>query len=346
LEKAVSSTIQPETVLRELSDLWVSLAKESEPGQSSGVLRACAMTLVTAVDESEDAASVWSTVAALMPEHPSRAIVIRFRQSPVRELSARVFSQCWMPFGQRRQICCEQIEIAASDASLPDLPAVIVPLAVSDLPVILWSRGSRLFSLPEFPELIQVADKVVLDAALFPDAAALLRQLAGQIRQETVFGDLAWTRLTRWRELVSQIFENRSYLARLSGIDRVRIGFGGDAKPASGYYLAAWLLDCLENAGAKARVEWEPGMSVRAGDLARLELVGAGDDGLRALIAVAGDGKRHCAEVRVGSLSNRTMFPPDNDYVLLREELSIPGPDPVYTRTLARASRLATAENP
>jgi glucose-6-phosphate dehydrogenase assembly protein OpcA len=250
-----------------------------------------------------------------------------------------------MPFGQRRQICCEQIEITASDASLPDLPAVIVPLAVSDLPVILWCRGSRLFSLPEFPELIKVANKVVLDAALFSDPAALLRQLAEHSRQGQVFGDLAWTRLTRWRELVSQIFENRSYLARMPGIERVRIAFGGDVKPASGYYLAAWLLDGLENAGAKARVEWAPGMNTRVGDLTRVELIGAGDNGLRASIAVAGDGERHCAEVNVDSLSNRTMFPPDNDYVLLREELSIPGTDPVYARTLARASRLAAAQN-
>ncbi|MCU1273198.1 MAG: Glucose-6-P dehydrogenase subunit-like protein, partial [Bryobacterales bacterium] len=238
----------------------------------------------------------------------------------------------------------EQIEITASDASLPDLPAVIVPLAVSDLPVILWCRGSRLFSLPGFPDLTNVARKVVLDAAAFPDPVQLLQQLAERSHQGQIFGDLAWTRLTRWRELVSQIFENRSYLPRLPGVEKVRIGFGGDAKPASGYYLAAWLLDCLENAGAKARVEWEPGMNASAGELARVELLGAGDDGLRASIAVAGDGERHCAEVHVDSLSNRTMFPPENDYVLLREELSIPGPDPVYSRTLARASRLATAE--
>jgi hypothetical protein len=26
-----------------------------------------------------------------------------------------------MPFGQRRQICCEQVEITASDAALADL---------------------------------------------------------------------------------------------------------------------------------------------------------------------------------------------------------------------------------
>jgi glucose-6-phosphate dehydrogenase assembly protein OpcA len=338
-------TVAPEKILRELADLWLSVGKRGQNDDASGVLRACTMTLVVLTEAGDESGTLGETIAALMPEHPARTIIIRLTGAGERTLAERVYQQCWMPFGQRRQICCEQIEITASDASLPDLPAVIVPLAVSDLPVILWCRGSRLFSLPEFPELIKVANKVVLDAAVFPDPVALLRQIAEHSRQGQVFGDLTWTRLTRWRELVSQIFENRSYLARLPSIERVRIGFGGDAKPASGYYLAAWLLDCLETAGAKARVEWEPAMNARVGELARVELMGAGDDGLRASIAVAGDGERHCAEVRVGFLSNRTMFPPDNDYVLLREELSIPGGDPVYAKALAGASRLATAEN-
>ena len=60
LEEAMSATIQPETILRELADLWVTLGKESDPSQSSGVLRACAMTLVTVVEESEDPSDVWS----------------------------------------------------------------------------------------------------------------------------------------------------------------------------------------------------------------------------------------------------------------------------------------------
>ena len=81
-----------------------------------------------------------------MPEHPSRAIVIRFRAEDQRALAARVFAQCWMPFGHRQQICCEQIEITASDASLPDLAAVVLPLTVPDLPVILWCRSPRALS--------------------------------------------------------------------------------------------------------------------------------------------------------------------------------------------------------
>ena len=44
------------------------------------------------------------------------------------------------------------------------------------------------------------------------------------------------------------------------------------------------------------------------------------------------------AEVRVNSLVNRTVFPEASDYVLLREELSIPGRDPIYEQALALAA--------
>jgi glucose-6-phosphate dehydrogenase assembly protein OpcA len=279
-----------------------------------------------------------------MPEHPSRAIVIRFRPSAERALSSRVFSQCWMPFGQRRQICCEQIEITASDASLPDLPAVILPLAVADLPVILWCRGPRLFDLEDFPQLARIANKVVLDSAGMGRAADILGRLDGLTRSGRLLADLAWTRMTRWRQMVAQIFENRSYLARLAGIQQVRIGFGGGAPPPSAYYLGAWLLDCLEGAGAKASLKWNPAEKAAEGEVVRVELNAAEGDGLQVSIAVSGDPERQCAEVRVNTLANRTVFAPDNDYVLLRQELSIPGRDPVFEKTLAQAARLAHAE--
>jgi len=48
--------------------------------------------------------------------------------------------------------------------------------------------------------------------------------------------------------------------------------------------------------------------------------------------------------VRVNTLANRTVFARDNDYSLLRQELSIPGRDPVFEKSLARAARMAHAE--
>jgi glucose-6-phosphate dehydrogenase assembly protein OpcA len=339
----MSATIHPETVLRELSDLWVSLGKEADPDQPSGVLRACTMTLMAVADEADDPSDVWSVMAALMPEHPSRAIVIRFRQSAARELSARVFSQCWMPFGHRRQNCCEQIEISASDASLCDLPAVIVPLAVSDLPVILWCRSARLFELPDFAHVANLAHKVVLDSAAFADPTGILKRLAEHSLAEQTLGDLAWTRLTRWRELVSQIFENRNYCARLPGVTQVRVGFGGERPPTTAFYMAAWLLDGLERAGAMPQVSWQPAPDASPG-LTRVELTGANGDGLRVSIAMTADRERQTAQVHVDSLSSLAVFPLDNDYLLLREELSIPGRDPVYDRSLERAALLASGK--
>jgi glucose-6-phosphate dehydrogenase assembly protein OpcA len=343
MENAVSTTIQPERILRELADLWVSLGKESEPGQSSGVLRACAMTLITLVEETEDPTDVWSTMAELMPEHPSRAMVVRFRQSAARELSSRVFSQCWMPFGHRRQICCEQIEISASDSSLSDLAAVLLPLAVADLPVMLWCRSARVFGLPDFSQVARIANKLLLESSGFPDPAAILAEIQRRSRAGQVLGDLAWTRLTRVRELISQIFEGRSYLARLPQVTEVKITFGGTERPTAAYYLGAWLLDCLESAGAHARLSWESKAGDPPGALSRVELTGAGD-GLHISICVTGGRERPCGEVQIDSFSSHTVFPPDNDYVLLREELSIPGRDAVYEKTLTRAAALVAAE--
>src|SRR5437016_137638 len=151
----MGATIQPDRILQELSELWVSLGKPSD-GESTGVLRACAMTLVVVAEAQEDAAEVGETLALLMRDHPSRAVVVRVRDSQEAELEARVFAQCWKPFGQRRQICCEQIEISTSNSSLADVPAVVLPLVVADLPVILWFRPPRLLASPALQGLARI----------------------------------------------------------------------------------------------------------------------------------------------------------------------------------------------
>src|SRR5450631_2035387 len=157
----MSSTVAPESILKELAALWTQEGKQGD----AGVLRACSMTLVAIAEAADDAAALGETIAALMPEHPARSILIRLEGDGERALSQRVYQQCWKPFGQRQQICCEQIEITASDAALADLPSVILPLAVPDLPVILWCRAARLVRRPEFADIARIATKVVVDSA-------------------------------------------------------------------------------------------------------------------------------------------------------------------------------------
>src|SRR5215468_11270768 len=162
----MSATVSPEKILKELAALWVEEGKQG----GAGVLRACSMTLIVVAEESDDAGALGETIASLMPEHPARAILVRLRGAGERALSERVYQQCWRPFGGRQQICCEQIELTASDAALGDLPSVLVPLVVADLPVILWCRSARLAGMPEFAEMARIATKVVMDSAGFGDA--------------------------------------------------------------------------------------------------------------------------------------------------------------------------------
>jgi len=332
----MGGTIAPDRILHDMADLWVSLGKQGEG--EAGVLRACSMTLVVAAEESDDPQAIGETLAALMPEHPSRAIVLRFRAEDQRSLAARVFAQCWMPFGHRQQICCEQIEITASDASLPDLAAVVLPLKVPDLPVVLWCRSPRLFRLPAFSQLASVAQKVVLDSGAFSDQAAALREIRDAVAAGRSLSDLSWTRLTRWRELIAQIFENRAQLANLPLVSEILISHRAASPPATAFYLAAWLVDGLAKVGAHPRVQFRSDGGDPAWRLGRIELRAPDSADPIASIALAGG---QAAEVRVGHLVSRTLLPALNDYALMREELSIPGRDPSFERALAAAAELA-----
>ncbi len=304
-------TIDPEKIRKELSDLWVNLGKEKDG--DAGVLRACSMTLIVAVDESDDPTRIGETIAMLMREHPSRAIVVRVRDSSEFYLSAQVIAQCWMPFGNRRQICCEQVEITASLPSLGDLPAVLLPLLVADLPVVLWAR-----SVPGMKALAGIAGKLILDSTTAADL-----KLVAEMAKDRRVADLAWVRLTHWRELIAQIFENKCYLTELPKLTKARITYAGPQPKAPAFYLAAWL--------ERAETIWQEG---KEEGVALLTEAGEVHTCVRATGAES-------VEISVHDQVTNAVFPEASDYTLLREELSIASRDKVFETVLPKALALA-----
>ncbi|HUB34030.1 MAG TPA: glucose-6-phosphate dehydrogenase assembly protein OpcA [Bryobacteraceae bacterium] len=325
----MAAVLSPERILRELADLWASSSQGEHPETGDGVLRACSMTLVVLAEASEDASTLGETLAALMPEHPARVILIRLTGPGERDLSDRVYQQCWKPFGQRRQICCEQIEITASDAALGDLPPVVLPLAVSDVPVILWCRATRLLGMPEFDEIAAMATKTVLDSGAMADARGALDSVA-ELAHTCVIGDLAWTRLTRWREMLAQVFGNRQRLEQIGGISHVHVAFGPSYETGA-WYLAAWVNDAVNSAGARPQVTAAPEGNLPS---IRLELEG---EGLRVRLVRHGE----TLIATVNELSQCTNLTPPSDYLLMHEELRIVSRDGVFERALAGALRMA-----
>jgi glucose-6-phosphate dehydrogenase assembly protein OpcA len=301
----MTPTPTPEAILRELNELWASLAKSES---QDSVLRACTMTLILAADEEEEAGTLGELIAQLMHEHPSRAIVLRVQDGEQPLLESRVFAECWMPFGHGQQICCEQIEIRTTEGSLRDVPRLVSGLMAPDLPVVLVCRSASLFSMPAFAALLPVAGRVIVDSRRAADPAAMLRRI-GELRASGLqVHDLAWAALTGWRYRIATAFDEHSTLARLPGVETITVK---GSSPKS-WYLAAWL---ESGVGKQVRLQFEPGTGIDEASLTG-----------------------HDLDLRFARSSTCTELP---DSELLRQELAIDRNDSVFATVLPNAIRLS-----
>ena len=317
----MSTGIQPERILKELAKLWADLAQPNlGEATASGVLRACAMTLIVAAEDEGDAQSASETLAELMHEHPSRAIVLK--PSVAGDLEARVFAQCWMPFGRRQQICCEQIEIAAAPERLGDVPGLMLGLLAPDLPVVLWCRGERWFAEPHFGQLLPLIGKLIVDSERFSEPTTAFELIHDFIEDGRRVADLAWSRLTAWRDVIAQRFDTPAELVEAAQIHEVEVVSGGSDRASPGaIYLAAWLRRCLPGARVVLRGRRDAPAGIRSVRLGTT-LLEVNDGG---------------AQVRTSNGTYNVVLPEATAYTAMREELTITRPDALFVEVLALA---------
>ncbi len=316
--------IEPEKILRELRELWAGLAQEQ--GSAGGVLRACAMTLMVVAEpdgEGRDAELARKTIGALMHGHPSRAILISLREGG--EFGARVFAECWMPFGGQRQICAEGIEIGADSEQTDEVARLLVPLIAPDLPVVLWCRGPRAFLDRSLDPLFLLADKIIFDTGRVRNSVSAIEFLRRMCKDRRCVADLAWTRLTGWREAVAHLFESGS-CGETGGITGVRITYGGGLAgaypPTTALYFARW----VEKVIPSINVVLSPA---------------PGEAGLQSVVFSA---EKKETSMRLAEASTLDVRTPGENYLaplpavteeaLMQEELSILGRDAVFERVL------------
>jgi glucose-6-phosphate dehydrogenase assembly protein OpcA len=316
-----AATVQPERILKDLQQLWAQLAQDQ--ADSGGVLRACAMTLVVAAEDAPDAEKVRQTVGVLMHNHPSRAVILR-PASGGAVLDARIFAECWKPFGKSQQICSEGIEITAGQSGFAEVAKFLVPLRVPDLPVVLWCRGTPMLASGAEPgplePLFPLADKTIFDSSQVADADSALQFLRRHRDRGVRVADLHWTRLTGWREVVAHLFDEQAL--QPGDVKSAQVTFGGPSVTTCARYFQGWIRTALPRVQVK----------VQSGD---------GPPGLYSvMLSTASDnltitrGSDHCLEVSGFGRHYRSLLPSASEEALMREELGILGPDPVYERVL------------
>jgi len=316
---ATGELIRPDDILKELSGHWTDLGAhggtEAGEAQGDGLLRACSMTLIVFADDEEDAQTLGEMLASLIREHPSRMIVVRL-QDGEDALAARVSSQCWMPFGHRQQICCEQIEVTASINRLADVALIVAPLAAPDLPRVILLRSARIVRAGALRKVLALGDKIIVDSSRA--GAPGFGEIGGLLDAGRMTGDLAWTRLTPIRALLAQLLEARAPRD-------IVIEYAGKEASAEARYLEAWLQTCLPDAYVSLRGNGMP-------DAGRPAVVRVDKD---LVIRICKGG----AEYETGTMKQRASMREGSDYQLLNEELGIV----VHDRTFERALNHITA---
>jgi glucose-6-phosphate dehydrogenase assembly protein OpcA len=348
---------------RELTALWQSAAESADAGHTAPVTRTCLANLVVVVDDRAGVLHATRAVERLTAIYPHRAIVVAtLPEAPgAPALDAWVQAHCQLPAPGRPQVCGEQITVEASGPAAAHIPGVVLPLLAPDLPVAIWlPRGAPHDHLVA-GRLADVADRAIVDSDTFDGSRAGLASLAALIDADTSVSDLAWGRLTRWRELVAQFFDTPAARGHLSEVERVQIAVaapaGAEAERSPALLLAGWLATRLgwrlEGRGEAARLLRPDGAQVQ------LEIDTAptdGDEGDRlasvtlvcraARFAVTRDAgadvvaTRAEIEGRWPIRSCMRLERPD-EVALVAGELRLFGRDPVFESTLRVAAALA-----
>ena len=240
---------------RELARLRRSMGVHATE-QGAPVARASVLNLVIFATREAHARRAAHTIDELATRHPCRAIIVvgdRAREGvrPDLEMHCHLAKP-----GDLQQVSYEQILIRARGDADQRLASALIPLLLPDLPVFLWWTETPPLDRPYFDELLALADRLIVDSGDFARPDKTLAQLHAVARSGNGrYGltDFNWTRITPWRELVSQFFDVPAWRPFLDGITGVRVGFAVDADgrrihPSQALLLIGWLA---------ARLGWE-----------------------------------------------------------------------------------------
>ena len=357
---------------RELARMRRSMGAHATE-QGVPVARASVLNLVVFTTRDTHARRAAATIDVLATRHPSRAIVVladRLREGIAPGLEG-LEMHCHLshPAGLQ-QVSYEQILIRARGDADQRLASALIPLLLPDLPVFLWWTETPSLDAVHFAELLKLADRLIVDSGDFARPDRTLPRLhavarAGHGRYGLT--DFNWTRITPWRELVSQFFDVPAWRPFLDGVTGIRIGFaveadGREIHPSQALLLIGWLASRLGWRAVESLAPSEAGgllFAMERGDGEAIQtrvrpryMRGIDEGNLSGLRIQATDGVRHAEFVvkRVEDSSHASatvvidgapvaerLVPLGTPGVseLLGEELTIARSDSIYEDALA-----------
>lgn len=231
----------------ELRRLW-SEAAASAREQGEPLLRASVVNLVVVTDGPRAVADVTLTLSEVAASVPGRMIVVAPDPFEPEGLDAWPSIQCRAAGERGAQagaslVCCEQVVVHVRGPAVGELPALVRPLLETDLPSVLWWRAPVPVEWSVLDRLAGEVQTVIVDTArgavwadgvtpggdpvaavggLLTRRGVTHSQRPGSgPRRPWTLRDLAFARLTPWRELTAALFDIvpcREMLGRIQSV--------------------------------------------------------------------------------------------------------------------------------
>jgi hypothetical protein len=173
---------------RELARLRNASDADAASSLRTSVMTHCAWVPPQWLDAAE------STLAGMNARHPSRTLILVPQPDEPDGLDAELSLRCF-PLGGTH-VCGEVIELHLRGNRTVAPASLVLPLAISDLPVFCRWRGEPPFGEPQWEQLVDVADRVIVDSSEWEELA--YDALAG-VFSRTALSDIAWARTYDWR---------------------------------------------------------------------------------------------------------------------------------------------------
>ena len=281
--------------------------------------------LIAYADDPTIAAEVADVVATMRHHRPSRALIASGGPGPDVTAEPAVFCAPMQEGGSI--VCCEIVRLVGPPAG-DALSSMVASLLLPDLPVFLLWLSPPPLDRPMFHNLAALANRLVTDSTRFPSTLDLLGDVRGQ--EHLVVTDLAWTKITGWREVVAAIFDDVEHAAILATLEHVAVSHvrGSDAQAR---LLVGWL---AAGSGRQptAQLDAVDVADMRAGSLVRVELECA--DGVRFVVDRPAQG---VATIEApGRVSRRAALNVPPFGTLVGEEHEFLAPDRAFEAALER----------
>jgi glucose-6-phosphate dehydrogenase assembly protein OpcA len=202
--------------------------------------RTTVLTLIISVATRQEADDAFE-VLRFLGAHPARVLAVISEPDSPADLGLDATVRLLESVAEDHRVWYEDLCLTVRGPACAHLDSLVEPITLPDLPVAVWFP-SRL-PKPDDP-LTGVADVLLVDARESRRASA--RDHEQDADPQHLFGvrpviDLAWIRLSPWRELLARLFDGPVYRPFVTGVHAVEVR----GKLGARLLLAGWLASRL-----------------------------------------------------------------------------------------------------